>query len=72
MSLAVPCGRGWRPNPGFSRAAQLGGFLRCEARDLLGHAPCASQSGLAGLLDRMTSDAEAIDWWERATPRQRQ
>jgi hypothetical protein len=23
----------------------------------------------ADLLDRMTADAEAIDWWERATPR---
>jgi hypothetical protein len=27
---------------------------------------------IAGLLDRMTADAEAIDWWERATPRPRQ
>jgi hypothetical protein len=26
----------------------------------------------AGLLDRMTADAETIDWWERATPRPRQ
>src|SRR5262249_43324645 len=24
---------------------------------------------IAGLLDRMTADAETIDWWERATPR---
>jgi len=24
---------------------------------------------IAGLLDRMTADAEPIDWWERATPR---
>ena len=24
---------------------------------------------IADLLDRMTADAEAIDWWERATPR---
>ena len=24
---------------------------------------------VADLLDRMTADAEAIDWWERATPR---
>jgi hypothetical protein len=27
---------------------------------------------IAGLLDRMTADAEAIDWWERATPRPHQ
>ena len=27
---------------------------------------------IADLLDRMTADAEAIDWWERATPRQHQ
>ena len=27
---------------------------------------------IAGLLDRMTADAETIDWWERATPRPRQ
>jgi hypothetical protein len=26
---------------------------------------------IAALLDRMTAGAEAIDWWERATPRQR-
>ena len=26
---------------------------------------------IADLLDRMTAEAEAIDWWERATPRQR-
>ena len=26
----------------------------------------------ADLLDRMTADAEAIDWWERATPRRHQ
>ena len=26
----------------------------------------------AGLLDRMTADAEAIDWWERGTPRRHQ
>ena len=26
---------------------------------------------ITGLLDRMTSDAETIDWWERAAPRQR-
>jgi hypothetical protein len=24
---------------------------------------------IAGILDRMTADAETIDWWERATPR---
>ena len=24
---------------------------------------------IADLLNRMTADAEAIDWWERATPR---
>ena len=24
---------------------------------------------IADLLDRMTADAEAIDWWERVTPR---
>lgn len=27
---------------------------------------------LAGVLDRMAAGAETIDWWERATPRQRQ
>ena len=27
---------------------------------------------IAGLLDRTTADAEAIDWWERATPRRHQ
>ena len=27
---------------------------------------------IADLLDRMTADAEPIDWWERATPRRRQ
>jgi hypothetical protein len=27
---------------------------------------------IADLLDRMTTYAEAIDWWERATPRQHQ
>jgi len=27
---------------------------------------------IAGLLDRMTADAEPIDWWERATPRRHQ
>jgi hypothetical protein len=26
----------------------------------------------AALLDRMTTDAEAIDWWERTTPRRHQ
>ena len=27
---------------------------------------------IAGLLERMSAGAEAIDWWERATPRQHQ
>ena len=27
---------------------------------------------IAGVLDRMTASAEAIDWWERATPRRHQ
>ena len=27
---------------------------------------------IAGILDRMTADAESIDWWERATPRRHQ
>jgi hypothetical protein len=27
---------------------------------------------IAGILDRMTADAETIDWWERATPRRHQ
>ena len=27
---------------------------------------------IAGVLDRMAADAETIDWWERATPPQRQ
>jgi hypothetical protein len=27
---------------------------------------------IAGLLDRMTADAEAIDWWDRATSRRHQ
>lgn len=27
---------------------------------------------IAGVLDRMTADAEAIAWWERATPPRRQ
>ena len=27
---------------------------------------------VADLLDRMTADAEAVDWWERATPRRHQ
>jgi hypothetical protein len=26
---------------------------------------------IAGVLDRMATDAESIDWWERSTPRQR-
>jgi len=27
---------------------------------------------IAGTLDRMTADAETIDWWERAAPRRHQ
>ena len=27
---------------------------------------------IAGLLDRMTADAETIDWWARAAPRRHQ
>jgi hypothetical protein len=27
---------------------------------------------IADLVDRMTGDAEAIDWWERGTPRRHQ
>jgi hypothetical protein len=27
---------------------------------------------IAELLDRMTADAEAINWWDRATPRRHQ
>ena len=27
---------------------------------------------IADLLDRMTADAQAIDWWDRATPRRHQ
>jgi hypothetical protein len=26
---------------------------------------------IAGVLDRMTADAETIDWWARAAPRRR-
>ena len=26
---------------------------------------------IAGVLDRMATDAETIDWWERAAPRRR-
>ena len=39
---------------------------------------CFSRGGgthaefIAGLLDRMATDAETIDWWERATPQRRQ
>jgi len=39
---------------------------------------CFSRGGgthaefVSGLLDRMTADAEPIDWWERAVPRRRQ
>ena len=38
---------------------------------------CFSRGGgthvelIAGILDRMRADAEAIDWWERATPLRR-
>ncbi|HLX51242.1 MAG TPA: hypothetical protein VKS82_23200 [Streptosporangiaceae bacterium] len=39
---------------------------------------CFGRSGgthlefVADLLDRITADADAIDWWERAAPRQHQ
>jgi thiamine pyrophosphate-dependent acetolactate synthase large subunit-like protein len=39
---------------------------------------CFARSGgthaefIADLLDRMTADTEAIDWWERETPRRHQ
>jgi hypothetical protein len=46
-------------------AAELWKF--CFARGGGSHAEF-----IAGLLDRMTADAEAIDWWERATPRRHQ
>ena len=43
-------------------AAELWKF--CFARGGGAHAEF-----VAGLLDRMTADAETVDWWERATPR---
>jgi hypothetical protein len=43
-------------------AAELWKF--CFARGGGAHAEF-----IAGLLDRMTGNAETIDWWERATPR---
>jgi hypothetical protein len=43
-------------------AAELWKF--CFARGGGAHAEF-----VAGLLDRMTADAETIDWWERAAPR---
>jgi hypothetical protein len=46
-------------------AAELWKF--CFARGAGTHAEF-----IADLLDRMTADAEAIDWWERATPRRHQ
>jgi hypothetical protein len=46
-------------------AAELWRF--CFARGAGTHAEF-----IADLLDRMTADAEAIDWWERATPRRHQ
>jgi hypothetical protein len=46
-------------------AAELWKF--CFARGGGAHAEF-----VAGLLDRMTADAETIDWWERAAPRRHQ
>ena len=46
-------------------AAELWKF--CFARGGGAHAEF-----VAGLLDRMTADAETIDWWERAIPRRHQ
>jgi hypothetical protein len=46
-------------------AAELWKF--CFARGGGAHAEF-----IAGLLDRMTADAETIDWWERAAPRRHQ
>jgi hypothetical protein len=43
-------------------AAELGKF--CFARGGGAHVEF-----IAGLLDRMTADAETIGWWERAAPR---
>ena len=36
------------------------------------HGEGAHAEFIAGLLDRMTADAEAIDWWERVTLRRHQ
>jgi len=46
-------------------AAELWKF--CFARGGGAHAEF-----IAGLLDRMTADAETVDWWERAAPRRHQ
>ena len=46
-------------------AAELWKF--CFARGGGAHAEF-----IADLLDRMTADAETIDWWERAAPRRHQ
>ena len=46
-------------------AAELWKF--CFARGGGAHAEF-----IASLLDRMTADAETIDWWERAAPRRHQ
>ena len=46
-------------------AAELWKF--CFARGGGAHAEF-----IAGLLDRMTADAETIDWWERGAPRRHQ
>ena len=46
-------------------AAELWKF--CFARGSVAHAEF-----IAGLLDRMTADAETIDWWKRAAPRPHQ
>jgi hypothetical protein len=31
-----------------------------------------SAAGVAHLLDRMATDGETVNWWERVTPRQRE
>jgi hypothetical protein len=36
-----------------------------------GHGGGSDAEFIASLLDRMATDAEAIDWWERGTPRSR-
>ncbi len=46
-------------------AAEL--WKHCGARGGGAHTEFA-----AGLLNRMTADAETIDWWERAAPRRHQ